>query len=120
MIGQRKSQRLQQPAGNLRDRFAFDGPVYDARGVQVGMQPDLLICNGNVRYLRGGESVQAARLDGKQPVVVTIRRSSVADSITTDWVMRDVRGGTRYNVRAVVPTVDRQWLEITAESGVAT
>jgi len=32
--------------------------------------------------------------------------------------MRDVRTGVHYNIRSVVPTDDRQFLEITAESGV--
>ena len=73
----------------------------------------------NIRYRRGGETVQAARLTGKQPVVVTVRRSSQTASLTTDDKMRDARTGTKYNIRSVVPTDDRQFIEITAESGVA-
>ena len=120
MIGQSDSRALQQPAGGLYDSIAFDAPVYDGRGGLTGMQVDALKCSGNIRYLRGGEAVQAARLDGRQPVVVTIRRNSVADTVNSDWVMRDARRGTVFNIRSVVPTEDRQWLEITAESGVAT
>lgn len=73
----------------------------------------------HIRFLRGGETVQAARLQGRQPVVVTVRRSSKTMQIDADTVMRDVRTGTVYNIRAVVPTEDRQFIEITAESGVA-
>ena len=72
------------------------------------------------RFLRGSETVQAARLQGKQPVVVTVRRNSKTAQITTDTAMRDARTGTEYNIRAVVQTEDRQFVEITAESGVAT
>ncbi|WP_370281558.1 head-tail adaptor protein [Pseudooceanicola sp.] len=104
----------------LVDRLVFDAPSYDAAGSQVGWTPSAYVCRGKIRYLRGGETVQAARLDGKQPVVVTIRRSDDAQAIDTDWIMRDARGGEKYNIRAVVPTEDRRWLEITAESGVAT
>ncbi|MGU3577092.1 head-tail adaptor protein [Brucellaceae bacterium C25G] len=74
----------------------------------------------NIRYLRGGETVQAARLTGKQPVVVTVRRSSQTAALITNDKMRDARTGTEYQIRAIVPTEDRQFMEITAESGVAT
>lgn len=73
----------------------------------------------HIRYLRGGETVQAARLQGKQPVVVTVRRSRQALALTTDATMRDARTGTKYNIRAIVPSENRQFIEITAESGVA-
>lgn len=71
------------------------------------------------RYLRGGESIIAARLSGTQPVVVKIRSQSAARQITPEWRMRDVRRGTVYNIRTVIPSDDRQWIEITAESGVS-
>lgn len=74
----------------------------------------------HIRYLRGGEAVQASRLEGKQPVVVTVRRSSKTLQITPDSKMKNARTGVKYNIRAVVPTEDRQFVEITAESGVAT
>lgn len=38
-----------------------------------------------VRYLRGGESVMAARLASKNPVIVTIRNSPDARRITSEW-----------------------------------
>ena len=107
-------------APKLVDSLSFDAPIYDLRGLQTGWSEDAYSCRAQIRYLRGGEAVQAARLDGKQPVVVTIRRSDVADMITSDWKVKDARRGTIFNVRAIVPTEDRAWLEITAESGVAT
>lgn len=73
----------------------------------------------HILFLRGGETVQASRLQGKQPVVVTVRRSVKAALINPETILRDEREGTVYNVRAVVPTEDRQFIEITAESGVA-
>lgn len=81
--------------------------------------PTTFTARAHFRYLRGGEAVQAARLQGKQPVVVTVRRSSQTLKITTDARMRDARTGDIYNIRAIVPTDDRQFLEITAEKGVA-
>lgn len=107
-------------AGDLRDRFIFDivTEVPDGKGGFDHLSAEISR-RGHIRYLRGGETVQAARLQGKQPVVVTIRRSIETLQINTDTVMRDARTGTVYNIRAVVPTENRQFFEITAESGVA-
>ena len=106
-------------ARNLIKAVTFDAPAYDSHGVQTGWAEDAYTCRAHFRYLRGSEAVMAARLDGKQPIVATIRRGSKADTITTDWVLKDARSRTVYNIRAIVPTDDRAWLEITAESGVA-
>ena len=38
-----------------------------------------------VRYLRGGEAVMQARLASRNPVVVTIRNSTRARQITSEW-----------------------------------
>lgn len=102
------------------EKITFDAPSFDSAGVQDGWSEGAYTCRAYFRYLRGGEAVQAARLDGRQPVVMTIRRSSIADTITSDWKVRDARRGTVYNISAPpVPTDDRMWLEITATSGIA-
>lgn len=104
--------------GAMVEKITFDAPSYDDDGVQDGWTEGAYTCRAHFRYLRGGETVQAARLDGRQPVVMTIRWSAVADTITSDWKVRDARRGTVYNVSAPpVLTDDRKWLEITAESG---
>lgn len=105
---------------DLIESVVFDAPAFDADGVQDGWVVGAYMCRAQFRYLRGSEPVVAARLSGRQPVVMTIRRSSVADTITTDWKIRDKRRGIEYNITAPpVPTDDRGWLEITCESGVA-
>ncbi len=76
-------------------------------------------CRANFRFLRGGETVQSARLTGKQPVVMTVRDCRELLEINSHWKIRDKRTDTDYNVRSVVLTDDRLFLEITAESGVA-
>ena len=82
----------------------------------------------NFRFLRGGETVQAARLQGRQPVVVTVRKDSDVMKVTAGWRMRGDRqneGGPDdasviYNVRAApVPSDDRRYVEILVEGGVA-
>ncbi|MFD1199577.1 head-tail adaptor protein [Brucella gallinifaecis] len=108
-------------AGSLYEKITFSTitSVPDGHG---GFEPlpTSFTVRANIRYLRGGETVQAARLTGKQPVVVTVRRSSQTAALTTDDKMKDARTGNEYQIRAIVPTEDRQFMEITAESGVAT
>ncbi|TCR01069.1 head-tail adaptor protein [Neorhizobium sp. JUb45] len=112
-------------AGDLDQRVAFDASVSvpDGHGgTETGWAQDDVATKvaANFRYLRGGEAVLAARLDGRQPVVVTVRRSSKTRLIDTNWRMRDVRTGIVYNIRSgPVPTDDRGYLEFTVESGVA-
>lgn len=107
-------------AGSLYEKFTFSTitSVPDGHGGFEPTPTDFTV-RANIRYLRGGETVQAARLTGKQPVVVTVRRSSQTAALTTDSQMKDARTGTKYQIRAIVPTEDRQFMEITAESGVA-
>lgn len=65
-------------------------------------------------YLRGSEVVQAARLEGRQPVVATIRQNALTDQITPAWRMRDKRTGDIYEISGKVPTDDRLYYEVTA------
>jgi head-tail adaptor len=108
-------------SSDLDELVAFDSPsetVDDYGGVATAFL-EAYRCRAHFRYLRGGETVQAARLEGRQPVVVTIRTSALARTITSDWRMRDVRRGQTFNIRSIVPSDDRAWIEITAEKGVA-
>ena len=107
-------------AGDLTERAAFDAPtqVPDGYGGQKSGWSEAYACRAHFRYLRGGEAVQAARLEGRQPVVVTIRDSAAARGITPEFRMRDTLRGDVYNVRTVVPD-GRHWIELTCEKGVA-
>lgn len=73
-----------------------------------------------IRYLRGGETVQAARLGGRQPAVVTIYATPDSAGITSAWRMRDTNTGVIYNIRTIIPADDPLYLELTVESGVPT
>ncbi|MEQ8292489.1 MAG: head-tail adaptor protein [Roseovarius sp.] len=107
-------------AGNLKHRVCFDEPTYDEGGLRVGWNKGAFECWAAIRYLRGGETVQAARLSGRQPAVITVRLPSEAENVTTDWKLQDLNRNREYAVTAPpVPTDDGKWLEITCESGVA-
>lgn len=71
-------------------------------------------------HLRGGESVLASRLQGKHTQVVRVRNSSNTRLISTDWMLRDVRTGKSFNIRDIEHEVNRQFIALTCESGVAT
>jgi head-tail adaptor len=72
-------------------------------------------------YLRGGEAVMAGRLQGRQPVVIRVRSSSIARQVEADWQVTDARTGTVFAVRSVNPDPegDGAWVDLLAESGVA-
>lgn len=111
--------------GNLYERVAFD------RREQVN--PDSPADLGNTEsdfveqftrragfvYLRGTETVIAARLEGRQPIVVRVRKDSQTSTIATDWRMRDARDGKEFAVKSIAETPDRRFLDIIVEAGVA-
>lgn len=104
--------------GALRDRVALDRPVLDADGVREGWTEAALL-PARILYLKGGETVQAARLAGRQPAVVTVRAAGAPAGLSPEWRLRDPRRGVVYQLRAVVPAPDPAWLELTVESGTA-
>ncbi len=109
--------------GRLRERIAFDRRVEvdDGAGNTVGDWAEQFAAAARVMPLRGSEAVQAARLAGRQPVVITIPMSRQARAIGPDWRARDVRSGAVYAITA--PPADMgergQYLDIFATTGAA-
>lgn len=111
-------------AGDLRKLVAFEAPNSQPDGsggtIEGWDAANAIQAMAHFRYLRGGEAVQAARLEGKQPAVITIHNTLTARSITASWRMRDIASNQIYNIRSnPIPTDDDIMLEITVESGVA-
>lgn len=76
--------------------------------------------SAGMRPRTGGEGVDAARLGGRQPFVVTVRNSPQTRQITTAWRLVDARNIVR--VFAITsppadPDGKNQWLEFLAEEG---
>ena len=111
----------QTGAGDLRERvtFAKESDGSDGGGGAVDGFADQFTVWAEYTWLRGGEQVLAARLSGVNTVVIRVRASSQSRQITADWQARDARTGQRFNIRSVVATTDRQWVDVTAQSGVA-
>lgn len=118
--------------GDLRRRIAFDARAVtdDGMGNVEGDWVEQFVVWAAVRPRLGGETVTAARLAGRQPMLITVRQSTQAKLITTDWRARDplkapsaksAAEGALYNIRAIAPPNDsRAWLELLCEAGVAT
>lgn len=120
--------------GRLNARVAFDARA-DADSGDGNHEGDFVqrfARRAGFTFLRGTESVIAARLEGRQPIVVRVRACSQTRQIDAGWRMRDLRNGEwvgsgadaywsgpAYAVRSVIPSDDRQWIDVTVESGVA-
>ena len=97
--------------------FASDGYGNE----QAATWTQAFIVAARIKPARGAESVQAARLAGKQPVVITVRVSDNTKLITTDWRARNVRSGEVYNIRSKVNPDERSaFFDLECEAGVAT
>ena len=107
--------------GRFYHRVAWDrrDVADDGYGNEVADWAEQFQTRAGFTFLRGSEAVIAARLEGRQPVIVRVRVSSQTRQITTDWRMRDARTGEVYAVRSIIETDDRAYRDITVERGVA-
>jgi SPP1 family predicted phage head-tail adaptor len=107
-------------AGDLRWRVAFD-QITEADsdlGGTAGDWEEQFSCRARLRYLKGSEPVIAQRLTGVQPVVITVRSSSLTRCVDASWRVRDERG-TVFNIRSVTPDERRAWIDFLCDAGVA-
>lgn len=109
-------------AGKLDRRLQFSERVEvdDGYGNTVGAFVPQFSDAANIKFLKGGESVMAARLTANGPVIVTVRNSTQTRRIAPQWQAQDTRTGVVYNIRERPrESDDRSTLEFLAESGVA-
>jgi head-tail adaptor len=113
-------------AGSLRERAIFARPnsIEDDYGnVSTGWQ-DMFTVSANFTPRLGGEAVEAARLTGRQPVIIRVRQSPDTRQIRTDWRATNAQTGIAYNIRTAVDPHqgDEQhgkYIDMLAEAGVA-
>lgn len=106
--------------GKLDNRIEFQKRTMldDGAGNTVGDFALEFTVWGNIKYLRGGESVMAARITAKQPAILTVRKCSQADMITPEW--RAKINEKYFNIREYpTPTDNRLYLQFLAEGGLA-
>lgn len=108
------------PAGELRERISFwmqaESPT--SYGIAAGDWVLQFTVAARIRPLLGSEPVLAQRLNGVQPVVITIRANDNARRIDTSWQARNARTGIAYQIRAITPGEKRDYLDLLSESGV--
>lgn len=110
-------------AADLRHRIAFDcrAAITPAAGEDSGTvsgdwAEQFVVWTGR-RYLVGSEPVLQSRLQGVQPVVLTVRASSQSRAITTEWRARETQSAVTYNIRAVTPDARGDFIDLLCEAG---
>jgi head-tail adaptor len=112
-------------AGALRERLHFQRRVNGNDGMGgtipgAGAFATVFTVSAGLRPRTGGEAVTAARLDGRQPFIVTVRWARHMLDVTTAWQLVDARNSNRV-LNIVSPPADpdgcNQWLEFIAEEG---
>ena len=121
-------------AGDLTERVRFDAPtaVSDGYGNTTEGWTAGYTCRAQFVYSGGGETVQAARLEGRSVFKVRIRQCNAARALTQSHRLVDLRrvawndatqqtaSAGVYNIREVGAITDRSWVYLLIESGVAT
>lgn len=111
--------------GDFKDRMTFSvrsegGSGGDEYGNDEGGWVDQFSEYAKLLPLRGGEAVMSARLEGKQPYVVTVRSNERTRQITTDWRIVNANDATQVlNVRSVTPSPAGDLIDLICEQGVA-
>lgn len=113
-------------AGELRQTVTFAMPdsVTDEYGNVTQGWLDQFTIAANITARLGGETVEAARLAGRQPVIIRVRQSSDTRRIRTDWKATETNSGAVFNIRtAIDPNLGDnehgKWIDMLAETGVA-
>lgn len=110
---------MRTPVGQRRDRILFKYLADTGETDDYGNPIVTEFIYGpfwcRVQPLKGSETVIAARLTGKQPVIVTAPWSPAIANMKSDWTMTDDAGKV-YDLKSVANMDERkQFLEILAE-----
>lgn len=114
---------VRQQTSRLTMVAAFGEPVEDTDGIGLGDAdgqivhgyPVAFTTRANLLPLRGGESVMHARLEAKNPAILTVRKMTQTRRVTSDWKVRldgrvfDCKEDPR-------ESQDRRYLEILVEA----
>lgn len=111
-------------AGDLREMVAFEQRVEhdDGYGNMVTDFVERFRVWARITPLVGQEAVQAARLEGTQTVVITVRDSRDTHRVGSDWQIRNILDGVIYGIKG--PPINRDekhgFFDILCQTGVAT
>lgn len=104
-------------AGRLTKRATLLEPIEavddDGQVVQSWADRGTVWCNWTPR--RGGEGVMQARIESRNPAIITVRASALTRRITSEWRVRI--DGREFEVKEdPTETPDRAFLEFYAET----
>lgn len=110
-------------AGQLRERVAYEERAAiadDGYGNTEGDWQVKFYRSASIVPKLGGEQVQASRLSGVQPYLITMRSDSDTRTIIVEGRLRNARTDAIYNIRTVTnPDLKNHYLELLVEEGVA-
>lgn len=103
-------------AGALKERLNFQERALDGRGDPLGDWEDRFSVRAQILYLRGSEGVMAQRLQGVQPVIITVRSSAVMRSVTSAWRALNARDREQvFEIKSAASSSARGFIDILAE-----
>lgn len=111
------------PDSSLLDaRIRFDQRAEDANGDRLGPWEDGFTVWARVQYLRGSEQAISNRIEGRQPVMIDVRETSLTSGINPGMraviiQARGVRGGTQLNITSSAPGQDPGFINVMATAG---
>lgn len=104
-------------AGELRRRVEFRRRATDPAngGARTGPWVSLVTRDARIQPRFGGETFQAARMAGEQPVTITVRADSLTRALDNACAARDARDLTVvWDIRSAVLLEDGAWVEMLA------
>ena len=118
-------------AGALYEKVAFDrrSDQTNDYGQPLSGFSEAFTRRAAFKQLRGSETALGARIEGRQPIEIVVRRDSDTEQIATNWRVRDLRrgewansgetdwDGMIYSITAVQWSNDRRWIQVTAVTG---
>lgn len=107
-------------AGDMRERIRLDARVASDDGFGNSVADWAPQFSRAAAYLMkpGSESVQAARLQGQQPVTIIVRFDPDTQRITSEWRATDERTGEVFAIRAAADMDRRrQWITMVCVAG---
>lgn len=109
-------------AGDLRERVSLQEPTQhdDGYGNTVDGWAERGQRWAQYQMRAGSEAVNAARLEGRQPVTIAVRHDTLTRNVMPAWRIVDIRTGVAY---AVLGSADmgrrREFISLTCEAVVS-
>ena len=105
--------------GRMKDKLAFDerSTATDAFGGQSETYTEQFAQACELIHMSGSESVDSARLAGREVYKARLRSSEQLRAVTSaGWQARDTRRGKTYNITSIDAVTDRAHVWIVIEA----